>query len=371
MVLSALDAAGMEIMVANLTRGLARRGHEVGVTCLDAGGSVADELEAGGVRVEVVPTPGFRSILRPVRLAAWLRHLRPDVVHVHSGGWLRGARAAARVGLRVLHTMHGFLEDEPWHAALLDRWAARYTDRVVAVAETLRQYLVGRVGLAAAKTTVIPNGIDADFFTPGRRRPGWRASLGVRDGAFVIGNVARLASVKNHAQLLDAFALVRQQGLDVVLAIAGEGPLRPALEAQALALGLRDDIRFLGETRDVAALYREFDVFALSSRSEGTSISLLEAMASGVCVVATAVGGTPKLLGEGRYGRLVPAGDAGALAAGLAALLRDDEERRRLAVAARREVLAKYSLDAMLTAYECEYEQVTRFGRVRLEAGVS
>jgi len=372
MVLPELDAAGMEIMVANLTLGLARRGHEVGVTCLEAGGPIAEELRAGGIRVAVVLTPGLRTIVRPVRLAAWLRRVRPDVVHVHTGVWLKGARAARRVGgPRVVHTMHGRLDDERWYTPLLDRWAARSTDRVVAVSAALCEYLASRVGLPATQTTVIPNGIDADLFRPGPRRGGWRATLGIPNDAPVIGIVARLTPVKDHALLVAALALVRKRISGAVLVVAGDGPLRQTLEAQVAELRLTHAVRFLGETREVATLYREFDLLALSSKSEGTSISLLEGMASGVCVVATAVGGTPALLGEGRFGRLVPHGDSHALAAALVDLLQDQRTRERLAGAARDEVLAKYSLEAMLTAYEREYGCTTQRGRIPLGAEVS
>src|SRR5437762_8631029 len=96
MVLPTLDAAGMEVMVANLTRGLVGRGHEVGVTCLEEDGLIADELRAVGVRVAVIRNPGFRGVLRPTRLEAWLRQVRPDLVHAHSGGWLKAGRAAHR-----------------------------------------------------------------------------------------------------------------------------------------------------------------------------------------------------------------------------------------------------------------------------------
>jgi len=368
MVLPTLAAAGMEVMVANLTRGLARRGYDVGVTCLEADGPIADELRADGFRVAVVRSPGFRGVLRPVRLEAWLRHVRPDVVHAHSGGWLKAARAARRAGVRtVVHTVHGLLEREPWHGVPLKRWAARFTDRVVPVSEPLREYLLRIVRLPAAMITLVPNGVDLDAFRPGQRRSAWRADLGISPEALVIGNVARLDGVKNHADLLNGFAMMRPRAPEAVLAIAGDGPLRRDLEARAAALGVAQHVRFLGQTRDIAALYREFDLFVLSSSAEGTSLSVLEAMASGVCVVATAVGGTPALLGEGPVGRLVAPADPAALAAAMADLLHDHRQRHALAEAGRRAVVARYSLETMVRRYEQEYGRVTGVQPTRVQ----
>jgi glycosyltransferase involved in cell wall biosynthesis len=359
MVLPTLAAAGMEVMVANLTRGLARRGYDVGVTCLESDGPIADELRADGFRVAVVRSPGLRGMLRPLRLEAWLRDVRPDVVHAHSGGWLKAARAARRAGVpTVVHTVHGLLEREPWHGVPLKRWAARFTDRVVPVSEPLRQYLLRIVRLPAAMMTLVPNGVDLHAFRPGQRRSAWRADLGISPEALVIGNVARLDGVKNHAALLDGFALMRPRVPEAVLVIAGDGPLRGDLEARAAALGVAPHVRFLGQTRDIAALYREFDLFVLSSSAEGTSLSVLEAMASGVCAVATAVGGTPALLGEGAVGRLVAPADPAALAAAMADLLRDHRQRYALAEAGRHAVVARYSLETMVRRYEQEYGPV-------------
>jgi glycosyltransferase involved in cell wall biosynthesis len=360
MVVPTLDAAGMEVMVANLTRGLAERGHDVGVTCLEADGPLADELRAAGSRVAVVvSSPGFRGVLRPVELEAWLREVRPDIVHVHSGGWLKAARAAHRAGVRhVVHTVHGLLDHEPWHGVLLKRWAARYTESVVAVSEPLRQYLLRVVRLPATKVTLVPNGVDEHLFSPGPRHGDWRGAMGIPPGALVIGNVARLDSVKNHADLIDAFAMMRPQVPEAVLVIAGEGPLRRDLEARVAALGATQQIRFLGETRDIARIYREFDLFVLSSRAEGTSLSVLEAMASGVCVVATAVGGTPALLRDGAVGCLVRPGDPRGLATAMADLMHDQRRRRELADAGRNAVIARYSLETMVRRYEQEYRRM-------------
>ena len=356
MVVPALDTGGMETMLAALSRGLVTAGHEVGVTCLEEEGVIADQLRADGIRLALVPTPGLRAMVRPAALQSWLEHVAPDVVHVHSGSWLKGARAARRAGVpRVVLTMHGLLEGAPWYTRFVERWAAMHADRVVAVSDTLGEYLIETVGIPPERTTVVSNGIDVGRFQPGPRDGGWRTRWRIAPDALVVGHVARLNAVKNQAQLLEAFALVVRRVPNAVLVIAGDGPLRPELLALASRLGITDAVRFIGEVRDVAPLYREFDLFVLSSTAEGTSISILEAMASGVPVAATAVGGTPALLRDGRLGRLVASRDTPALAGAITDLLLDPAARQRLARVARQDVVAQHSLERMVHAYELEY----------------
>ncbi len=356
MVIPALDAAGMEMMTAQLTRGLAERGHDVGVTCIVDLGVLAHELQAEGHRVAVVPAPGLLTNLRAPRLEKWFRDLRPDVVHVHSGAWLKAARAARRAAVScVVHTEHGLLEPEPWYGGALRRQAVRYTDYVVSVSVPLREYLVHRGGLDADTVRVIPNGVDVDRFRPGPRTGALRTRLGLADDRIVIGNVARLSPVKNHELLLDAFALLRARMPEAALVIVGEGPRREALETHISTRRLQSHAFLLGETRDVAPCYRDLDLFVLSSKSEGTPMSVLEAMASGVGVVATGVGGVPDLLGNGRHGWLVPPDDPRAFAEAMALALRDGDRLRSVAVDARAQIMARYSESAMVEAYESLY----------------
>lgn len=356
MVVPALDTGGMETMLAALSRGLVTAGHQVGVTCLEDEGVIAEQLRADGIRLALVPAPGLRAMVRPAGLQSWLERVEPDVVHVHSGAWLKGARAARRAGVpRVVLTMHGLLEGAPWYTRFVERWAAMHADRVVAVSDTLGEYLTHTVGIPADRTTVLSNGIDVERFQPGPGDAEWRARWRIGPDALVVGHVARLNAVKNQAQLLEAFALVVRRVANAVLVIAGDGPLRAELHALASRLKITEAVRFIGEVRDVAPLYREFDLFVLSSTAEGTSISILEAMASGIAVVATAVGGTPALLRGGRVGRLVPPQDPAALGGAIADLLLDAEARRTLARLARQEVVAQHSLERMVRAYELEY----------------
>ena len=147
-----------------------------------------------------------------------------------------------------------------------------------------------------------------------------RRRLGLSPATFVIGSVARLVPVKNHAMLVEATAIAAGKGLDCALVLIGEGPLREALQQQAETLGIGQRVHFWGLDADVARLYPELDVFVLSSNLEGTSISLLEAMASATCPVATAVGGNMALIEDGVSGVLVPAREPGPLAAALVAI---------------------------------------------------
>jgi glycosyltransferase involved in cell wall biosynthesis len=171
----------------------------------------------------------------------------------------------------------------------------------------------------------------------------------------VIGTVAGLKPVKDHFLLLDAFTIVRGEMPQVRLVIVGEGPLRAALEERARALAIADAVWFAGGVTDPAPVYRDLDLFVSSSKAEGTSISILEAMASGVAVVATSVGGSPDALAHGACGRLVPPADSARLASAIVSLLRERAERERLAAAARSRTVERYSENAMVEMYETVY----------------
>lgn len=355
MVLPSLIAGGMEVVTARLVKRLVCAGHTVGVTCILEEGPLADELRREGVRVKVVPAPGLRTNVFPTQLAAWLQQVAPDVVHIHSGVWLKAARAARMAGVRrVIFTEHGALDVEPWYSSLIKRQAARFTDVIVSVSEPLARVLTETHGLPADKVRVLPNGVDAELFSPGPSRD-LLSAWGVTQDSLVIGHVARLAAIKNQPLLLEAFARVVQQRPQARLVIVGDGPERELLERRIAALGLESTAHLIGEHRDVPGLLRSFTMFVLPSKAEGTSMSVLEAMAAGVPVVATAVGGTPALLDAGRCGQLIPANDVGALADAIVGLLDDHERRRAYSTAGRQRVMQYYDERAVSDQYESLY----------------
>lgn len=357
MVLPSLVAAGMETMVVRLCRRLADRGYQVGVSCILEPGALAADLEAFGIRVALVPTPGLFTNAWPRALSQHLAAVAPDVLHIHSGAWLKGAMAGlqSRIPL-IIYTAHGLVDVEPWHHKYFERAGALLTHRVVAVSDHLRNVLVDR-GVPAGKISVIINGIDAAVFRPRQTTGALRRRLGIGETPLVVGTVARLESVKNQAMLIRAIALARNAGCDCEVVLVGDGPLRRNLEQQAESLGIADKTHFWGFEADVARIYPEFDVFALTSVVEGTSISLLEAMASGLCSIATAVGGNIDVLDHGACGELVPLNRPDDLAHVISRLAAEPDRCRTLGHNARARVKARFSEAAMVEHYERLYRQ--------------
>jgi glycosyltransferase involved in cell wall biosynthesis len=358
-----LNYGGMERVLADLVNRLEPARFESHVMPLQYAGRFAADI-APTATLHDPPGQERTSLLWPRRLARAVRAVDPDVVHTHSGVWYKGARAArmARVP-RVVHTEHGRHVPDPAIARFLDRAASRRTDVVVAVSEDLARTLVEGVGVSAAIVRVVPNGV-----APRRRRVGGaerplRERLAVGRAAPIIASVGRLEPVKGYDVLLDAFARIpRAAARDgreddgPILVVAGDGSMRSGLEARARELGILHAVRLPGWVDDVAEILEEADVFVLSSRSEGTSISLLEAMAAGVCPVVTDVGGNAAVLGPDLRHRLVPPGDASALAHALSRALADHGARRADATAAQARAADRYDLDRMAAGYAAVYE---------------
>jgi glycosyltransferase involved in cell wall biosynthesis len=356
MLLPSMPRAGMEVMAAALGKGLAARGHDVGFTCIIEPGALGEDLRAEGFRVSVVQAPGLRPNLLPRELGPWLTKLRPDVAHIHSGLWLKAAVAARYACVpRIVHTLHGVGVADPWYLRWLHRAAAARTDLVVAVAASLGHYVTKALGVPESKVRVILNGVSTRRYAPRPAAAALRSQLEIPQGAFVVGNVARMHPVKNHSMLLDAFAQLRQECPEAFLLLVGDGAQRGALERQIEALGLEPHVRITGVVDDTAPLLNQMDLFVLSSLIEGTSMSLLEAMSSGVPVIATAVGGNPALLGDGSYGILTPAGDAATLAEAMRRVIAEPASVADQVLAARERVVAAHSEEKMVLDYEAAY----------------
>jgi glycosyltransferase involved in cell wall biosynthesis len=358
MVLPALVRAGMEVMTSRLAVELTELGQSVEVICLEERGPLADELVAAGVPVHVIRTPGVWTNFTPRPLIERFLSHKPDVVHSHSGVWLKAVRAARKARVPcVVHTVHGLLTVEPWYSPLLMWIAARDTSRVISVSDPLRGYLLDTAHIPAERVQTVPNGVDTRVFHPAPDVARDRV-IGQPVPGSVVGCVARFDPIKNHALLLESFAIVRREHPTAIHVLVGDGSLREPLERRAGEPDLRGSVVFTGDRRDTSELYRCFDVFTLTSRAEGTSMSILEAMASGCCVVATDVGGSGALLDGGGAGVLVPPDDVQTLAERLSAVLADDQRRKDFGKNARARAISTYGQRTMALRYLAIYRDL-------------
>jgi len=364
-----LDAGGLEALVCGLLAAPELAGRRSLVACLDAPGALAERARRAGAEVVRLPRRRGADPALVLRLARWLRRERVGVLHTHSLDPLcYGALAAflARVPVRV-HTQHNVMLAGYGAAERLKfSLGARACTTMVSVSDEVDR-LVGAAGVPARKRAVVRNGVDPEG-PPAPRAPRARRE----ETGPVVGTVARLAPEKDQHRLLEAFALLRREHPGARLVLAGDGPLRAELEARARELSIDPAVTFLGFRERVADVLSGLDIFALSSRTEGVPLALLEAMAAGLPVVATAVGGVPEVVVDGESGLLVPPADAEALAGALGRLARDRPLAERLGAAARRRVRERFSLAATARVYARLYDQVPAAGPLKslLKAGV-
>jgi glycosyltransferase involved in cell wall biosynthesis len=362
-VIQNMNYGGMERVISDLIRRTDPDRFELHLVVLQFLGRFAEGLEEFATLHTVTPR-SRASMLWPRGLAHFFRELGPHIVQTHSGVWYKASLAArlARVPA-IVHTEHGRPSPDGQPGRFLDAVASRWTTRVVAVSEVLREQLARTLVADPGRLTVITNGIDVSAYRARDTAPAVRAEFGVPPDAPIIGSVGRLERIKGYDVLLEAFALLEPgSGPPPVLVVVGEGALRRSLEARARQLGLEARVHLLGWQDDIPRWLSAYDVFTLASRSEGTSISLLEAMAAGRCPVVTDVGGNRAVLGASLAHRLVPSEDPPALARALQNALGDVRARTRDAAAAEQRVAEAWSLDRTVAAYQRLYEELAASG---------
>jgi glycosyltransferase involved in cell wall biosynthesis len=321
------------------------------VVGLARGGWLAGQVRAAGL--DLVDLGGRGDLGTLGALLRLIRRRRIRVVHAHEFYMaLLATAAGALTGVPAVCTVHGkhYYPDRR-RRRLLYRLAARRAARVVAVSGELRAFFCGVTGVARDAVQVVYNGIDVAAYAGVRGDPSRRVGLGIPADALVVGSIGNLYAVKGHACLLRAAALLRDRGGDPHVVILGRGEQREPLLALADTLGLSSRLHLPGFREDAASYLGAMDMFALPSQSEGMPLSLLEAMAAGLPVVASAVGGVPEALEDGRTGLLVSPADPVALAAALHRLAANPALAGELGLAAQAEVRRRFSVDAMVSAY--------------------
>jgi len=368
---------GAERIVLMLAMHTNRERFQVIPCALHRSGPIEEELKAAGVeyrvlgiqRRSVLTGPPFLFDLRRILVALrkMLKELSIDIVHAHlTQSTLMGILAARRVATPrvcatvhniVIHNQRGRLSPREWLMRNAINRVFSRADRIIAVSEEVAQAVKLGTRIPRERIVTIPNGIDAERYRFNGDRRILRRELDLPTDRLMALTVGRLTRQKGYPHLLTALSLIPFEKRPLTL-IAGDGPDRPALEEKAKTLKIADDVRFLGNRHDIPDLLGAADVFVLSSLWEGLPLALLEAMASGLPAVVTAVGGNTEAVMDGESGVLVPPADEKALAKALSSLLGDALKLEQMGRAAREQFDYRFSLQSFVEAHERLYEEM-------------
>ena len=300
---------GAERLVYDMVRYPAFADNPPAVCCMDEIGELGEKLIQEGYRVY----HKNRRAGLDFGMIAWLRDVirreKADVVHAHQYSPLFYAVPASLAsGARVVYTEHGrfYPERKSWKRSLFNPLLALGADSLVSISHATAQAMATYDNFPLRRIKVIHNGIDASNFNPPIDKVAKLRELGLNQTCKIIGTAARLNSIKNIDMMMRVMKLILEKCPDSYLVIAGQGEERERLEAMAVDLEISDNVKFIGLRFDLAEIYQLFDVFLLTSFSEGISVTLLEAMASGVPSVVTDVGGNREVVVDGETGFLAP-----------------------------------------------------------------
>jgi len=374
-VIARLNVGGAALHVLQLAREQAQRGHDVLVVAGTlAAGEESMEYVADELGVHVLKLPLLQRELSPradaaaiLALRELLRRRRPDVLHTHTAkAGATGRLAALAVGSArpraIVHTYHGHVLSgyfsRRWERVfrLIERLLSHTAGTLVAVSNEVRDDLVRFRVAPAERFVVVPYGFDLPAWSEAdeaaRRR--LRAQVGA-DARFVVGWAGRLTAIKRPLDLVRTLGGLLERDVDALLVLVGDGEDRPAVEALAAELGLRDRCRFVGFQQRIRDWYAAFDAFLLTSANEGTPVAAIEALAAGRPVVATRAGGTGAVVANGETGYLERIGDTEALAARLALLARDPELGARMGERGADDVRERFTIGRMADEIEAVY----------------
>jgi sugar transferase (PEP-CTERM/EpsH1 system associated) len=368
-----LDVGGLENGLVNLINGIPAERFRHAIICLTGYTEFRRRIRRSDVSVFALNKPSGNSVLTQFKLWRLLKQLRPDIIHTRNLAALEGTLAAALAGVPVrIHGEHGRdvgdLDGSNRKFQRLRRLFKPFVHQYIALSKDLERYLCERIGVTPEKVAQLYNGVDTDLFHPaaGAREPLPIDGLNPDDfappDAFVIGTVGRMQEVKDQLTLARAFVLLLQMaprtGRPLRLVMVGDGPLRKQVADILDQAGAGSLAWLAGERDDVPRIMRGLDLFVLPSLAEGVSNTVLEAMASGLPVVATAVGGNAELVDAGRTGRLVPPSDPQAMAQAMLDYCTDAEESRRQGREARRAAERDFSMAAMVSGYMAIYDRM-------------
>jgi len=363
-----LDVGGLENGLVNLINRIPAERYRHAIICLTDYSAFRRRIQRDDVPVFTLNKPPGNSPILLFKLWRLFMRLRPDIVHTRNLAALEGNLPAALAGVPVrIHGEHGRdigdLDGRSIKRQLTRRLFKPFVHHYIAVSRDLESYLQQKVGVLPARVAQIYNGVDSKRFHPaGERRAEVPCAGFAGTGDFVIGTVGRMQDVKDQLTLARAFVLLMkgvpraEQRLRLVM--IGDGPLREKVRMLLADAGVEQFAWLPGEHNDVPRMMRSFNLFVLPSLAEGISNTILEAMASGLPVLATAVGGNPELIEAGVTGTLVPRNDAESMAHAMRAYVDSADLGRRQGAEARRAVERRFGMDAMVNAYMAVYDHL-------------
>lgn len=356
-----LGLGGAEQVVINLTKGLDRNKFQPFICCLNNEGEFVDGVKSLGIKVfalNKIRGIDFSVIPKLVRI---IRENNIQIVHTHLWGanfWGRWAAKVAGVPV-IIATEHGIQEYRTRLHFFIDRRLSRFTDKIIFVSDFVREKYWKKISADYGKTIVVYNGIDISAFGKRSGDIFLRKEFGINDSERIISCIGRLAEEKGQAFLIDTLAKLNDGRMKVLM--VGTGPLLQRLKSQVNGYKLDDKVIFTGLRKDVPGILDLTDILVLPSKREALPIILLEAMAAGVIVVATKVGGTPEVIQDSVNGFLVEYGDVEGLKNRLISILKmenGESKIEEIRLAAKKTVEEKFSLKKMIEKHEKIYDEL-------------
>lgn len=364
-IVHSLNTGGLERVVVDLAVYLKRKGSDQAICCLADRGNLAKSAEVNGVPLFQTNKGEGLDLLLPMRLSRIMKRGKYDLIHTHNdAGIVYGFPAASMCGIRsIVHTDHGIEPKTASHCSLnmIKKLFMKRISCVVAVSQDLKRTIITDSGMMNHELKVVMNGIDPCRYTGKYNTSEIRKSVGIGRDRFIIGHIARLVPLKNQEFLLQIIRELKNMNLPITLLAVGDGPMRKRLQELCIKYDIQSEVVLLGERTDIPQLLSIMDIFVLTSITEGISITILEAMAAGIPVLASKVGGNPEIIDDSLSGFLINLNEPFKWIMKAKELFDDQHMRKRIGKQAQEVIRMKFSLNVMADQYERIYKNAAAY----------